>query len=292
MVPFRGAFGTAGGGQMVPPKSQKGAIGTAKGGIWYGMEKRKEAQTTLVAKQNDLIRRSRYDMTARGQKVLLYLISKIKPVDDDISCMTVDLRELCEVCGTAQLTKNFRDVASIIEDLFRVSFLANFGDGWGHHHWLQSAVYPETVGMSREELEHFVPKVVQIGFADELRPYLLHLRQNYTLYQLDCVLAMRSKYAIRLYEILKSYAYIGEYTTTIADLREDLQIAGYTTYKDIRRRVLDPAVEEINEVTDIFVDPQPLKTGRAITGIRFDILTKEHILGDAAERKRDKALNG
>lgn len=267
---------------MVP---QKGAKSTK-------MERRKEAQTTLVAKQNDLIRRSRYDMTARGQKVLLYLISKIKPGDDDISCMTIDLRELCEVCGTAQLTKNFRDVATIIEDLFRVSFLADFGDGWGHHHWLQSAVYPETVGMSREELEHFVPKVVQIGFADELRPYLLHLRQNYTLYQLDCVLAMRSKYAIRLYEILKSYAYIGEYTTTIAGLREDLQIAGYTTYKDIRRRVLDPAVEEINEITDIFADPHPIKTGHAITAIRFDILTKEHILGDAAERKRDKALNG
>lgn len=103
---------------------------------------------------------------------------------------------------------------------------------------------------------------------------------------------MRSKYAIRLYEILKSYAYIGEYTTTIADLREDLQIAGYTTYKDIRRRVLDPAVEEINEITDIFADPKPIKTGHAITAIRFDILTKEHILGDAAERKREKALNG
>lgn len=267
---------------MVPQKGAKSIVIT----------KTKEQQTALVAKQNDLIRRSRYDMTARGQKVLLYLISKIKPGDEDISAMTIDLRELCDVCGIVQQTKNFRDIAAIIDDLFRVSFLADFGEGWGHHHWLQSAVYPDTVGMTREELEHYVPKVVRIGFADELRPYLLHLRRNYTTYQLDCVLAMRSKYAIRLYEILRSYAYIGSYTTAIDALREDLQIAGYTTYKDIRRRALDPAVVEINDLTDIFVDPVPIRAGHAITGIRFDIITKEQILGDAAERKRDHILNG
>lgn len=267
---------------MVPQKGAKSIVIT----------KTKEQQTALVAKQNDLIRRSRYDMTARGQKVLLYLISKIKPGDEDISAMTIDLRELCDVCGIVQQTKNFRDIAAIIDDLFRVSFLADFGEGWGHHHWLQSAVYPDTVGMTREELEHYVPKAVRIGFSDELRPYLLHLRRNYTTYQLDCVLAMRSKYAIRLYEILRSYAYIGSYTTAIDALREDLQIAGYTTYKDIRRRALDPAVAEINDLTDIFVDPVPIRTGHAITGIRFDIIVKEQILGDAAERKRDHILNG
>lgn len=35
MVPFEGAFGTGSGGQMVPPKSQKGAFSTAKGGKKY-----------------------------------------------------------------------------------------------------------------------------------------------------------------------------------------------------------------------------------------------------------------
>lgn len=35
MVPDRGANGTADGGQMVPPKSQKGAFGTTKGGKKY-----------------------------------------------------------------------------------------------------------------------------------------------------------------------------------------------------------------------------------------------------------------
>ena len=52
-----------------------------------------------VVKANDLIRRTRYDLTAQQQKIILFAISKIKPEDDVHTEYTFDINELANACG-------------------------------------------------------------------------------------------------------------------------------------------------------------------------------------------------
>ena len=152
--------------------------------------------------------------------------------------------------------------------------------------------FPDTVGMTKEQLEHFVPKKAIVGFDPELKPFLLFLKNNYTSYQLVYVLAMKTKYAIRLYEILKSYLYIGEYQPTISELRALLQIVGYDMYSDFRKRVLNPAVEEINRFTDIEITATPIRAGKTIDKIQFKITLKDYAAGEVSEAERDCVLEG
>ena len=116
---------------------------------------------------------------------------------------------------------------------------------------------------------------VRIQLDKRLMPYLLEIRESYTAFQLKNVLEMKSKYSIRMYEILKSYANLGEYSVSVEDLQNALQVNGYSNFVDFRKRVIDVAVGEINNLTDISVTYTPIKTGRFITHVNFKIARKD-----------------
>ena len=52
-----------------------------------------------VAKKNNLIDKSRYSLSLTQHKLLLYLISKIKPNDSPDTVYELDIKTFCEVCG-------------------------------------------------------------------------------------------------------------------------------------------------------------------------------------------------
>ena len=62
-------------------------------------EKKKENQRYFVAKANDLIRKTRYNLTTQQQKIVLFAISKIKPNDPPETQYEISIDELCEACG-------------------------------------------------------------------------------------------------------------------------------------------------------------------------------------------------
>ena len=86
---------------------------------------------------------------------------------------------------------------------------------------------------------------------------------------------MRSKYSIRLYEILKSNAHLQQFIMTIDNIKKQLQTAEYDAYKDFRKRVLETAIEEINSLSDIYVSFVPIRESRKIVSIKFVIQSKD-----------------
>ena len=60
---------------------------------------KKENQRYLVVKANDLIRKTRYNLTTQQQKIVLFAISKIKPNDPPNTRYEIAIDELCEACG-------------------------------------------------------------------------------------------------------------------------------------------------------------------------------------------------
>ena len=87
---------------------------------------------------------------------------------------------------------------------------------------------------------------------------------------------MQSKYSIRLFELLKSYAHFGTVTLEVEHLKEQLQIQTeqYTRWQNLKDRVLQPAIKEINEYTDLTVSYTTERTGRHISDINFSIEIK------------------
>ena len=123
--------------------------------------------------------------------------------------------------------------------------------------------------------------VLTINFDLDLLEYLIHIKDNYLVYEIRYIMSLHSKYAIRLYEILKNqYEKVHKHkdsTTmwvTLDELRDLLSIPQSYKWQDIKRQILEKSKEEINEETDISIDYQPIKKGRKVAEIIFTIKPK------------------
>jgi plasmid replication initiation protein len=108
-------------------------------------------------------------------------------------------------------------------------------------------------------------------------PELVRLESNFTSYELEQVAELTSAYAVRLYELLIQWRVAGK--TPVFELAQfrmqlGLGIAEYASMGDFKKRVLDYALAQINEKTDITASYEQHKTGRNITGFSFKFKPK------------------
>ena len=234
-------------------------------------EIRKE-RSLFVIKSNALIQRTRYELTLEEQRLLLYIISKIKPDDEKLKLCEFTIRDYCEVCGINifSMPNMYNYMKGTIKSLADKSFWVTLDDGKEILlRWIDKA------GISRNSSK------VAIKLNDDLMPYLLELHGRYTQYQLLSVLPMKSKYSIRLYEVLRAELYQGnthtEVTYTLEELQDRLGITGESgkSYRKnptmFRKFVMDGALEEIALYTDITASATYLKTGKRIDRVRIEI---------------------
>lgn len=129
---------------------------------------------------------------------------------------------------------------------------------------------------------------VELVFASDVIPLITRLEARYTEYELKQVVGLQSEYAIRLYELIIQWRSVGKTNPiSLAELREKLGLIDeYKRIEAFKRRVLDLAVKQINEHTDITVDYEQHKQGRVITGFTFKFRIKDKIK-KALESKRD-----
>lgn len=117
---------------------------------------------------------------------------------------------------------------------------------------------------------------VELGFSPTVVPQLTMLNKEFTSYQLRQIGRLSSFYAIRLYELMAQFLKLKQRECTLQQLREMFDLGTkYTNVKDLRKRVLDPAIKEVNAHTDLSVTAEPRRKGRAIVGFGFTIKAKD-----------------
>jgi plasmid replication initiation protein len=115
---------------------------------------------------------------------------------------------------------------------------------------------------------------VKLKLDEDMKPYLLELKENFTQYELIYTLAMRSQYSTRLYELLKSYQFKKHVIFDIDELKKLLFAEIYNRGNDFKDRVLETATREINKLTDIWVTYELIKIGRRFAEVEFRITQK------------------
>lgn len=236
-----------------------------------------EARTQYVVKANELIQRSRFSLSTQQQKIVLYLISRIKPTDDDFKTYSFSISDFCKVCGIDHTNgKYYVALKQAIQDIADKSL------------WVRTAEDRESLirWISAADIDSGNGNIT-IRLDENMKPYLLHLKENFTKYELIWTLKFKSKYSIRLYELLKSFHYneLQEYTKefTLEDLKKRLDAEKYDTWQHFKDRVLEPSKKEINAYSDKEVEYEPikeyvLKNGKyrqMTTRAKFTIKTKD-----------------
>ena len=216
----------------------------------------------LVVKDNDLIRKARYNLTVNQQKIIAYLISKIKPSDTELKKYEISIQDFCELCGI-QKDHFYSEIKDIVDNLDNKTFWVETKEKIFKFRWFSEFEIIKGSGK------------INITLNSNIKGYLIDLKENFTQYELYNILALRGKYTIRLYEFFKSYSFMHEKKVEINELKNVLQAEHYINYKDFRNRVLDKAVKEINEYTDIEVSYTTENKGKKVIALTFYIKKKE-----------------
>lgn len=120
--------------------------------------------------------------------------------------------------------------------------------------------------------------ILEVTFTMDVIPLITRLEKQFTSYQLKQVTQLTGKYAIRLYELLIAWREVGKTPIfTISEFRSKLGLVegDYPRIDTFKRRVLESAIKQINEHTDIIVKVEQHKEGRSISGFSFTFKQKK-----------------
>jgi len=233
----------------------------------------KKAVATI---HNNLIQ-ARHKLSLEEIRLMDTIISFIQPEDDDFKVYKIPVSIFKDVYGEQR--KDIYDVAKrTIEGLLSkpIKIESINKDGKKSFKMFNFISYGEYI----EGQGSFY-----ISISPQFKPYLLKLKEFFTKIPIKYTYILRSRYAIRLYELLKQYEETGFRVDKIEDLREMLGVEKneYTRFVDFERWVLKKGIKEINEKTDLEVSYTKKRTGRRITHIEFEFKSKNAKQGDTTQ---------
>lgn len=226
-----------------------------------------------VVQSNNLVG-GRQALSINSAKIVRAAIMQVVRDDTDIKPYIVTIPELSEILNISR-SNLYRDIENITNEIME-------------SHVDVRAEHNEKVKFKKINWVSFIEYQSDIGLAiklnNALKPYLLNLRERYTQYTLDNILAMKSVYAIRIFELLQEKIILkvipknGTNVSMSVDyIRECCGCEDkYVRFSHFKSRVLDSAIKEINRVTLYNVGYSYIKKGKAVNGISFHVNMKYH----------------
>lgn len=133
---------------------------------------------------------------------------------------------------------------------------------------------------------------VKIIFTPAVVRQISRQEAEFVQYTINHISGLSSAYAIRLYELLMQWRSVGKTPlVNLSRFREQMGIVEEAKYKDMcsfKKYVLDLAVSQINEHTDIIATYEQHKAGRIITGFTFSFTQKKQPK-DATSKPKKKS---
>lgn len=215
-----------------------------------------------VVKSNQVIEAS-YQLSAVEQRIVLAAISRIPKnqliTDDELYPVSVDeLKQL----GVHEKTA-YRDLKEGINRLYERSINLSIDDKSIKMRWVQEIQFLDS------------QSVIGIRFSKPILPFISNLSREFTKYALSDIAGINSGYGIRIYELLVQYWQIGKREISVESLRTMLELGKkYPLFADFKKRVIDTAIDQINEYSPLKVTYEQKKTGRKVTHIIFSFKEK------------------
>lgn len=223
--------------------------------------------TPLVTQSNHLVEAS-YRLELVEKRVVLCLLSKVDPRKPLPKKLHLDANEYAELTGT-NIKTAYRDLKEgalgLVGQVIRTSDVAK--KKGRHQAWMDYVDYFDREGR------------IEANFSESIKPYVTLLVERFTTIGIAHVAKFRSFYAIRVYELLMQYRKTGYRQLSIEEFREVLQIGKgqYPRFTELRRRIIEPALLEINEKSDYNVEWDKVNEGRKTVGLTFSFVEKKQM---------------
>jgi plasmid replication initiation protein len=112
---------------------------------------------------------------------------------------------------------------------------------------------------------------VQFAWWPDLLPCLMGLKRQFTTYKLQQASALRSVYSWKLLELLSRFKSSGQAEYSIEDFKASMEAPpSLSDFAQLKRRVIDPAVQELSAKDGWSIEWEPIKAGRKVNALRFN----------------------
>lgn len=209
-------------------------------------------------------------MNLNAMKLFRFTITQCRLTDEQFYEYQFKVRDLAREFQIPDKDM-YRDIKSMCIYLMQMILKIETDQGdWELKHIFETAKYEGKTG------------TVTLQLHKDMTALFLQLKTNFTRIPIVNILSMRSKYAIRIYELicekmLGHYPYADEITEIDISLEEIRQATGTTnkkTYKimsNLKNIILYPALKEIEQVAAWKIIVEDIKTGRSITGFHMTV---------------------
>ena len=212
-----------------------------------------------LIKTNPIIN-ARFDITAIQMKVFLKVIASIDQSKEDMTEVNISVKELQTFIGSES-----KNIYSYLQeeltklrkkDLFyeddRIRLEASF---------FSSIIYHKKEGYFTFE------------FSKNIKPFLLQIKDNFTVLDIRNLLYLDSIYAIRFYEYCKEFERFKHFEFNVDELKEKFGLSNrYKNYFDFKLKVLQQARTELMQSSELYFDFEEIKQGKKVTRLRFNII--------------------
>lgn len=210
-----------------------------------------------VVKQDYQLVNAKYKLNTSEIKFILTVLAQIDTDDKRFSTYEIKVSDLESKLQSEQNETRLKQFA---KKLMSKPLEVPTKDGWIVFNWFSKIQYVR--GQAK-----FIVRI-----DDDLRPYLLELKERFVKYNLGYILPLTSNYSIRLYQFLKEYEKLTRRTFTVSELQDLLQVPNsLKRYDNFKRKVLQVAEKELIENCDIFFEYEEIKEGRKVKEILFRI---------------------
>lgn len=212
----------------------------------------------VITRHNSLIEGC-YKLTLNEQRLLYLCITQLdprKPLPKDNS-FTVTAEQFSHIFNIDKANV-YKQLEEASKDLAERWLRTNDGKYREQFRWVFGVRYHDDKGK------------VTLGFSPWVVPYLTSLQKQFTSLKLSQVASLKSIYSIRLLEFLIQFKSTGKFIIELNRFKERLGIENeYKRFYDLKKRVIDVAVKELREKSNLMVDWKSIKSGKIIKQLEF-----------------------
>lgn len=260
-------------------------------------------QNSLVVLDNDLIRAS-YRLTANEMRLVLCALAQIpkgEPIEPK-RAYYVTKEDFVKLGVTPNNVA--RDIREACSDLLSRVVVLDTPIGELGFHWVHNILHFKSEAFERLKKEYPTAKndeefintlrlhnlldslpiiakstdniVARIVFHENIIPYISQLKEQFTKLNLHDVFGFSSFYSFRFYLMMMQFRETGYLKISIEDLRKSLNLENkYKATKDFKVRVVDTAIDEINEKSPYTVSYEFIQKGRTYTHLELKFKEKK-----------------
>lgn len=207
-------------------------------------------------KKSNALARARWSPDSVWEpRLVAILAAQIRPGDTDFQ--TYEIR-LVDILGKEPGGENYKILKEAVYKAMSRVIVINNGKGWSMYNIFSKCSLDSEKG------------TLEICFHPDLKEHYLQLKQ-YMQYNLLEFMLLPSIYSQRIFEFLKSWDDTKEVIISLDELHDmlDTPQSFRNDFHNFKARVVEKAHKDILKFTGLYYTWEPIKTGRAVSHIKF-----------------------